>query len=147
MFKPLPKAFAALLVAALLLCSATVAGTIFHQAVMAEKITQVQANLSAVQGRLRKQQAEYDEYLAALPQVELELAAIQPQANEAYAHEQALRQERKELRAENAALSDELTTLLNQADAASDEAAATAQAVQRLQDALDALEEISLFLN
>jgi len=147
MFKPLPKALTALVVAVLLLCSATVAGTIFHHAAMTEKISQVQANLEAVQGRLRKQQAEYDEYLAALPQVELELAAIQPQANEAYAHEQALRQERKELRAENAALSDELTTLLNQADAASDEAAATAQAVQRLQDALDALEEISLFLN
>ena len=97
MFKPLPKALTALVVAVLLLCSATVAGTIFHHAAMTEKISQVQANLEAVQGRLRKQQAEYDEYLAALPQVELELAAIQPQANEAYAHEQALRQERKEL--------------------------------------------------
>ncbi len=146
MFKPLPKALTALLVAALLLCSVTVAGTIFHQAAMTEKISQVQANLDAVKGRLRKQQAEYDEYLAALPQIELELAAIQPQADEAYAHEQALRQERKDLRAENAALSDELAALLSQADAASDEAAAAAQAVQSLQDALNALEEISLFL-
>lgn len=145
MSKPLPKWLTAILVAALLLCSVTVAGTIFHQAAATEKISQLQANLEAVQGRLRKQQAEYDEYLAALPVIELELAAIQPQADEAYAKEQALRQQRKELRAENAALSDELTVLLSQADAAAEEASAVAQAVAALQQALNALEEIHGF--
>lgn len=145
MTKPLPKALAAILVAVLLLCSVTVAGTIFHQAAMTAQISQLQANLEAVQGRLRKQQAEYAEYLAALPQVELELAAIQPQADEAYAHEQALRQQRKELRAENAALAAELEPLLAQAQDASAEATAAAQAVTALQDALDALEEIGRF--
>lgn len=145
MTKPLPKALAAILVAVLLLCSVTVAGTIFHQAAMTAQISQLQANLDAVQGRLRKQQAEYAEYLAALPQVELELAAIQPQADEAYAREQALRQQRKELRAENAALATELEPLLALAEDASAEAAAAAQAVTALQDALDALEEIGRF--
>ena len=145
MSKPLPKWLAVFLVAALLLCSVTVAGTLFHQAAATEKISQLQTNLDAVQGRLRKQQAEYAEYLAALPEVELELAAIQPQADEAYAKEQALRAQRKELRAENAALSDELATLLSQADAAADEASAVAQAVTSLQAALNALEEISVF--
>ena len=147
MFKPLPKTLVALVVAALLLCSATVAGTLFHQAGMTQQISQLQANLEAVQGRLRKQQAEYAEYTAALPQVEMELAVLQPQADEAYAQEQALRQQRKDLRAENAALNDELTMLLSQADAAADEARATAQAVMALQDALDALEEIGEFFN
>ena len=147
MFKPLPKALVALVVAALLLCSATVAGTLFHQAGMTQQISQLQANLEAVQGRLRKQQAEYAEYIAALPQVEMELAVLQPQAAEAYAQEQALRQQRKDLRAENAALNDELSVLLSQADAAADEARATAQAVTALQDALDALEEIGEFFN
>lgn len=145
MTKPLPKALAAILVAVLLLCSVTVAGTIFHQAAMTAQISQLQANLDAVQGRLRKQQAEYAEYLAALPQVELELAAIQPQADEAYAREQALRQQRKDLRAENAALAAELEPLLALAEDASAEAAAAAQAVTALQDALNALEEIGHF--
>ena len=145
MTKPLPKALAAILVAVLLLCSMTVAGTIFHQAAMTEKISQLEANLEAVQGRLRKQQAEYAEYQALLPQVELELAALQPQADEAYAKEQALRQQRKELRAENAALAAELAPLLTQTESASTEAEAVAQAVNALQDALNALEEIGQF--
>jgi len=139
MTKPLPKALAAVLVAVLLLCSATVAGTILHQAAMTEKISQLEANLEAVQGRLRKQQAEYAEYQARLPQVELELAALQPQADEAYAREQALRQQRKELRAENAALADEVTALLAQADDASAEALQTAQAIDHLVQALNEL--------
>lgn len=145
MTKPLPKALAAILVAVLLLCSVTVAGTLFHQAAMTEQISQLQANLDAVQGRLRKQQAEYAEYIALLPQIELELAAIQPQADEAYAREQALRQQRKDLRAENAALAAELEPLLALTDAASAEASAAAQAVTALQDALNALEEIGHF--
>lgn len=145
MTKPLPKALSFILVAALLLCSATVAGTIFHQAAMTEKMVQLQANLEAVQGRLRKQQAEQAEYLASLPQVELDLAAIQPQAEEAYAHEQELRQQRKALKAENAILADELAALLSQADAASKDANDVAQAVLQLQQALDALKEITTF--
>ena len=147
MCKPLPKALVALVVAVLLLCSVTVAGTLFHQAGMTQQISQLQANLEAVQGRLRKQQAEYAEYTAALPQVEMELAVLQPQADEAYAKEQALRQQRKDLRAENAILSDELSALLIQADAAAHDAQAAAQAVMALQDALDALNEIYAFFH
>ena len=145
MTKPLPKALTALLVVILLLCSVTVAGAIFHQAAVTEQISQLQANLDAVQGRLRKQQAEYAEYIAALPEVELELAALQPQADEVYAKEQALRQQRKDLRAENAALAAELAPLLAQTEEASAEASAAAQAVTALQDALNALEEIGRF--
>ena len=145
MKNPLSRVLTILVVTALLLCSATVAACIFHESAMVTKIADVQTNLNAVQGRLRKQQAEYAEYLAALPPVELELAAIQPQADEAYAREQALRQQRKELRAENAALTAELAPLLALAEDASAEAAAAAQAVTALQDALAALEELGRF--
>lgn len=136
MKQPLSRVFSAVLVAALLLCSVTVAFCVFHEAAMVQKIADVQINLEAVQGRLRKQQQEYAEYQALLPQVEAELAALQPQAEAAYEQEQSLRQQRKDLRAENAALSDELNTLLAQADEASADAALTAQALEHLAQAL-----------
>lgn len=142
MFKPLPKAFTVLLVIVLLLCSATVVGGIFYQANMQEQITQAQANLNTAQGRLRKQQAEFAEYTEALPQVLAQLEELQPLADEAYAQEQTLRQQRKDLRAENSALADELALLLNQVEAASTEASSTAQAILQLQQSLDALEDI-----
>ena len=139
MTKPVNRVFTALLVAVLILCSATVAASIFHEAAMVRKIADVQTNLAATQGRLRKQQQEYAEYQALLPQVEAELAALQPQADAAYEQEQALRQQRKDLRAENAALADELAVLLTQADDASAEARQTAQAIDHLIQALNGL--------
>ena len=139
MKKPSSRVFTAILVAALLLCSMTVAACTFHEAAMVREIADVQTNLEAVQGRLRKQQQEYAEYQALLPQVEAELAALTPQAEEAYAKEQALRQQRKDLRAENSALADELTALLAQADEASAEAVQTAQAIDHLISALNEL--------
>ncbi len=137
MKNPLSRVLTILVVTALLLCSVTVAACIFHESAMVTKIADVQTNLNAVQGRLRKQQQEFAEYQALLPQVEAELAALQPQADEAYAKEQALRQQRKDLRAENSALADELTALLAQADEASAEAVQTAQAIEHLADALE----------
>ena len=137
MKNPLSRVLTILVVAALLLCSVTVAACIFHESAMVTKIADVQTNLNAVQGRLRKQQQEFAEYQALLPQVEAELAALQPQADEAYTKEQALRQQRKDLRAENSALADELTALLAQADEASAEAVQTAQAIEHLADALE----------
>lgn len=136
------RVLTALVVAALLLCSATVAACIFHESAMVKEIADVQTNLTAVQGRLRKQQQEYAEYQALLPQVEAELAALQPQADEAYAKEQSLRQQRKDLRTENAALADELAALVAQADKASADALLTAQALDHLADALAALNSL-----
>ena len=80
MKNPLSRALTILVVTALLLCSVTVAACIFHESAMVTKIADVQTNLNAVQGRLRKQQQEFAEYQALLPQVEAELAALQPQA-------------------------------------------------------------------
>ena len=106
---------------------------------MVRKIADVQTNLEAVQGRLRKQQQEYAQVIEDLPKVQAELAALQPQADDAYEQEQALRQQRKDLRAENALLADELSALLAQADDASAQALQTAQAIDHLIQALDDL--------
>lgn len=139
MNKPLSRAFTAVLVAVLLLCSAVVAVTLFHQASVLEKLSQVQANLEAVQGRLRKQEAEYAQYQEELPLILAQVAELQPEADAAYELEQALRQQRKDLRAENSALADELDALQAQAGEASETAQQTAAAIERLQNALDAL--------
>lgn len=133
-----PKVFAALLVAVLLLCAASVTGTLFHQSAVLEEISQLSANLDAVQGRLRKQQAEYAQALEALPQVLAELDAVQPEADAVYELEQELRQQRKELRAANADLADELAALQLQADESALDTA-TVQALAELTDVLEAL--------
>ena len=143
MKRPLPIAFAALLVAVLLLCGATVTGTLFHQAAVMEDISQLSANLEAVQGRLRKQEAEYAQVLEDLPRVLAELEAVQPEADAAYAQEQALRQQRKELRAENSALADELAALQAQAEVSSLDDAQTVQALTHLVEALEGLKALS----
>ena len=143
MNKPLSNAFIALFVAVMLLCSAVVVGTLFHQAAMVEDISQLTANLEAVQGRLRKQQLEYAQVLEELPLIQAQLEAIQPEADAAYEAEQALRQQRKELRAENSALAEELTALEAQADDVNLDASRTAAALAHLADALEELKALS----
>lgn len=147
MHKPMPKAFAALFVAVMLLCSAVVTATLFHQAAMTAQISHLEANLDAVRQRLRKQQMEFAQVQEKLPVILAEAEALQPEADAAYAQEQALRQQRKEMRAENASLAEELEALLAQSDAASAEAAQTAQAIEQLSDALDALAQLADLYN
>ncbi len=143
MKKPIPRLLAALVVTVLLLCSVTVAWTILRNAAIREDITQVTANLDAVRQRLKKQQVEYAQVQADLPVTLAELEALQPQADEAYARAQALRQQRKELRAANAEQQEQIAALSAQADSASGEEERTAQAIAHLNEALAALEALS----
>lgn len=143
MKKPIPRLLAALVVTVLLLCSVTVAWTILRNAAIREDITQVTANLDAVRQRLKKQQVEYAQVQADLPVTLAELEALQPQADDAYARAQALRQQRKELRAANAEQQEQIAALSAQADSASGEEERTAQAIAHLNEALAALEALS----
>lgn len=140
---PIPRAFAALVVIVLLLCSATVAGTILRNAPIRAEISQVTAKLEAAQQRLKKQQVEYAQVQADLPVTLAELETLQPQADEAYARAQALRQQRKELRAANAEQQAQIAALTAQTADASDEENPIAQAKAYLYDALAALEELA----
>ena len=99
----LPRWFKPLLVAVLLLCSVVTAASLFQQAQLKADIVQAQRDLASTHGRLRKQEQEYAEVIEALPATQAAVAELQPQAQAAYEEEQALRQQRKELRAENAA--------------------------------------------
>ena len=139
MQKPVPHWFTALFVSLMLLCSVVVVGTLFHQASTRKKIADVQINLEAVQGRLRKQQKEFDQIQAELPQVQAELEIVKPQAQAAYDQEQALRQQRKDLRAENAALADEVEVLAARM-ADNPDMTATMEAVTQLEIALTELQ-------
>lgn len=136
MEKITPRWFTALIVAVLLLCSVTVACSLFYEASMRTQIADVQTSLTAVQGRLRKQQQEYAEYVAALPAVLEELAKVEPEASAAYDQEQLLRQQRKELRAENAALQEEIALLQSQFTGSDADLTQTLEALQHLQNAL-----------
>ena len=129
MAKPLPRAFVACFVAVLLLCSAVVAYSVFHQSSMAAKISKAQANLESAQGRLRKQEAEF--------------AELQPLADATYAEEQRLRQQRKDMRAERNALQDELAALQERSAAFGEDNARAADAIAKLYEALSALEDIA----
>ncbi len=132
----------ALVVAALLVCCAAVVFALFHEADMAAQISEAQVKLEAVQGRLRKQELEYQQALEALPTVQAELAETAPKAQAAYEQEQLLRQQRKDLRAEKKALEAELAELLLASDEAGEDAQRTAEAIQRLQNALELLKMI-----
>ncbi len=57
-------------------------------------------SLKTSQGRERKQQYEYDETVAAIPETEAELERIIPLSEAAKQEVKALKKERKELRAE-----------------------------------------------
>ena len=143
MAKPLSRAFVACLVAVLLLCSAVVTFSVFHQASLTAQISKAHSNLESAQGRLRKQEAEYAQYQAELPLRLAELAELQPQADAAYEEEQRLRQLRKDMRAERSALKDELAALQEQAAASGEDNTRTAEAIARLYEALAALESIA----
>lgn len=131
--------FSAFFIAVLLLCSITVAVSVFHQASLTRQINEAQRNLRTMQGRLLKQEMEFAEVLEAIPAAQAELELLQPQAQAAYDQEQALRQQRKELRAENASLAAALEVLQAQTLESNSEAAATAEAILRLEQALTEL--------
>lgn len=64
------------------------------------RLEDVRKSLETSQGRERKQQYEYDETVAAIPQTEAELERIVPLAEAAQKEVRELKKERKQLRKE-----------------------------------------------
>ena len=111
MRSPLPRWFSALLVIVLLAAAVTVVTQLLRQAELTAAIDDTAYDLTVLQRRLEKQQLEYDQLLAELPMVQAEAGALAPDAQAAYEQEQLLRQQRKDLRAENAVLAQEIADL------------------------------------
>lgn len=68
------------------------------------RLDDVRKSLETSQGRERKQQHEYDETVAAIPETEAELEQILPLCEEAKEEVKALKEERKTLRKEKKVL-------------------------------------------
>ena len=81
------------------------------------QIQDVQKSLETSQGRERKQQREYDETAAAIPEIQAELDRIIPQSESAKQEAQSLKEERKKLRKEK----DELEKQLDSSDSKEDD--------------------------
>lgn len=117
MSRGLPKWFRALFVAVMLLTCAMVVTQVIRQVQLQDQIADLQLKVETTQKRLAKQQMEYDAYTAELPVVLAELETAEPAAAEAAAKADALKEQRKQLRAENAELAAALEELKTQAEA------------------------------
>lgn len=73
------------------------------------QLEDVQKSLETSQGRERKQQHEYDETVAAIPEVQAELDRVLPLSESAAQEVQDLKAERKSLRQEKKDLEDMLS--------------------------------------
>ena len=69
-------------------------------------LNEIQEELKTSQGRERKQQYEYDETVAAIPEAEAELERVLPLSEAAQQEVRELKQERKKLREEKKKLND-----------------------------------------
>ena len=70
------------------------------------RINDVRISLEMSQGRERKQQKEYDEAAAAIPEAEAELARLTPLCDAVREEVQALKEEKKKLKEEKKALTE-----------------------------------------
>ena len=99
----LPRWFRLLFVGVMLALCAVMVTHFIHQRSTLELIASLEAKIDSAQKRLAKQQKEYDEYTAELPEVLAELEIIAPQAEAATARAAELKAQRNALREENAA--------------------------------------------
>lgn len=136
---PIPACFRTLFVVVMLLTAVTVATQLFHQAALETQIADAAYNLEVLQKRLAKQQLEYDNAVASLPDMEAQFAEAAPLAETAYEQEQALRQQRTALRAENEALATEIARLQAEVEQSGEAMSQVDEAIAHLQDALDTL--------
>ena len=120
------KIFRGLFVAIMLAVCVLLACFSVDQVRLRAQIADLTLSLETSRGREARQNHEYDEAVAALPLVQEELARIAPLAEEAKALETDLRQQRKDIRAENAALQERI----DEAQATLDELMAQAAALQ-----------------
>ena len=134
--------FRGLFVAVMLVVCVLLAGFSVDQVRLRAQVDDLTLSLETSRGREARQNHEYDEAVAALPQVQAELERVAPLAEAAKAEEQRLRQERKDIRAENAALQEKIEAAQQELNALMDQAAALQEAAASLQDILKPAESL-----
>lgn len=105
----MPRWFQMLFVAAMLCVAAVLALCAVSSHSLRLQIEDVSSSLDFSRQREYKQQYEYDQAAAAIPQVRAQIDETAPLAAAAKETETALRARRKQLRSENADLADALT--------------------------------------
>lgn len=138
-----PGWFRALFVAAMLLMCAALAFFAVDQVRLRAEIADLTISLETSRGREARQNHEYDEVVAALPEAKAALERAQPLAEAAKAQETELRQQRKDIRAENAALEEQIAAAQAELDALKAQAAALQEITESLGSILDAPESSS----
>lgn len=130
--------FRGLFVAVMLIVCVLLAWFAVDQTRLRAQMADLTLSLETSRGREARQTHEYDEAVAALPQVQAELARVAPLAEAAKAEENELRQQRKDIRAENEALQEQIESAQAQLDALTAQAAALQEAAASLQRILGA---------
>ena len=100
--------FRGLFVAVMLLVCVLLAAFAMDQVRLRAQIADLTLSLETSRGREARQNHEYDEAVAALPEARAELERVAPLADAAKRQENELRQQRKDIRAENAALQERI---------------------------------------
>ena len=143
MSRGLPKWFRALFVAVMLLTCAMVVTQVIRHVQLQDQIADLQLKVETTQKRLAKQQMEYDAYTAELPVVLAELETAEPAAAEAAAKADALKEQRKQLRAENAELAVRIEMLTEQLTQLRAELAELAELAARLETFAESLRQLA----
>ena len=133
-----PGYFQGLFVAAMLIVCVLLALFAVDQVRLRAQIDDLTLSLETSRGREARQNHEYDEVVAALPEARAELERVAPLAEAAKAEENELRQQRKDIRAENAALQEQIDAAQTELDALMVQAAALQEAAASLQNILGA---------
>ena len=121
--------FVVVLTAVLLLCALFLIVYVPAMSWRQFQLEDTALSLDTSQGRERKQQYEYDEVTAALPETRAELAEVQPLADAAAAKVAELKARRKELRAEKKELEAAVAALEEGGIAAEQDSAAQPEGV------------------
>ena len=135
----LPGWFRAVFVAAMFLTCAVVCWYAAEQYGLRFQIADLTLSLDTSRQREVKQQYEYDQVVAELPEVQAQVDEMEPKAAAAQATEKELRAQRKALRAENSSLTTQLETLQAEVDALKEQEAALQAEVDALKKQLESL--------
>ena len=127
--------FRGLFVAVMLLVCVLLAAFAMDQVRLRAQIADLTLSLETSRGREARQNHEYDEAVAARPEARAELERVAPLADAAKRQENDLRQQRKDIRAENAALQEQIEA----AQATLDELTAQATVLQEAAASLQSI--------
>lgn len=133
--------FRALFTAVMLFVCGVIAFCTVEQVGLRAQVEDLTRSLNTSRQRERKQQYEYDQVTAALPEAQAELEKTRPLAETAQATVTDLKAQRKQLRSEKAELETQLAQCLEEAKLAQEKQQALEAEVRALKNQKESLEQ------